>query len=142
MRRIAASAGTRAMTRFAVHRVGDGQVLVLSDNAEMPFFSISKVSPSLNVLGMLVGHRRRVCQHSDASDRRSAVALIQPSDHVATSAAQRGFDWLAAQMPRVAFPSEIERFIGDVADLKCKRLSIPTCSSRWEQPMCARALKD
>jgi hypothetical protein len=73
---------------------------------------------AINLVILSVAHLNKATDALAPLDRRSAVALIQASDHVATSAAQRGFDWLAAQMPRVAFPSEIERFIGDVADLK------------------------
>jgi hypothetical protein len=76
---------------------------------------------AINLVIFSVAHLNKATDAIAPLDRRNAVALSQPSDHVAMSAAQRGFDWLAAQMPRVAFPPEIERFIGDVADLKYRR---------------------
>jgi hypothetical protein len=48
----------------------------------------------------------------------NAPPRSQPNDHLAICAIRRGLDWLAAQMPRIAFPTEIEAFIGNVSDLK------------------------
>jgi hypothetical protein len=76
---------------------------------------------AINLVIFSVSHLNREMDAIAPLDRRSAAALNQPSDHRATTAAQRGFDWLAAQMPRIAFPPAIESFIGDVADLKYRR---------------------
>ena len=40
------------------------------------------------------------------------------------SAAQRGLDWLAAQMPRMAFPPSVEDVIGEVADLNYRKAEL------------------
>jgi hypothetical protein len=76
---------------------------------------------AINLVIFSAAHLNKAADAIAPLDRRSAHLLNRPSDHVAMSAAQRGFDWLAAQMPRIAFPTEIERFIGDVADLKYRR---------------------
>jgi hypothetical protein len=44
-----------------------------------------------------------------------------PDSYWTYSAAQRGLDWLASQMPRMAFPPPVEDVIGEVADLNYRK---------------------